>query len=103
MKPLNILHIFRAPVGGLFRHVLDLTREQIARGHRVGLIADNKTGGSCADEIFRELAPSLVFGISRIPMRRHIGPGDAVALTHVLRRSGARSVLSRIRTYSDRF
>ena len=45
MKPLNILHVFRAPVGGLFRHVLDLSREQIARGHRVGLIADLRTGG----------------------------------------------------------
>ncbi|HKA77579.1 MAG TPA: glycosyltransferase family 4 protein [Pseudolabrys sp.] len=86
MTPLNILHVFRAPVGGLFRHVLDLAREQIARGHRVGLIADSNTGGSRADEIFRELAPSLAFGISRFPMRRHIGLGDAVALTHVMRR-----------------
>ena len=48
MKPLNILHVFRAPVGGLFRHVLDLTREQIARGHCVGLIADLRTGGTRA-------------------------------------------------------
>ena len=48
MKPLNILHVFRAPVGGLFRHVLDLTREQTARGHRVGLIADSNTGGCFA-------------------------------------------------------
>jgi glycosyltransferase involved in cell wall biosynthesis len=86
MAPLNILHVFRAPVGGLFRHVLDLTREQIARGHRVGLIADSITGGPRADEVLRELAPSLALGISRIPMRRHIGPGDAFALAHVMRR-----------------
>ena len=86
MAPLNILHVFRAPVGGLFRHVLDLAREQIARGHRVGLIADSITGGPRADEVLRELAPSLALGISRIPMRRHIGPGDAFALTHVMRR-----------------
>ena len=32
---LNILHVLRAPVGGLFRHVVDLARGQIARGHRV--------------------------------------------------------------------
>jgi hypothetical protein len=38
--PLNILHVFRAPVGGLFRHVVDLARGQAARGHNVGLIAD---------------------------------------------------------------
>jgi len=49
MTPLNILHVFRAPVGGLFRHVLDLTQEQIARGHRVGLIADSNTGGPHAE------------------------------------------------------
>ena len=86
MPPLNILHVFRAPVGGLFRHVLDLASEQITRGHRVGLIADSSTGGSRAEQILRELAPSLAFGVSRIPMRRHIGPGDALALTQVMRR-----------------
>lgn len=85
MRPLNILHVFRAPVGGLFRHVLDLAREQIARGHRVGLIADSNTGGSRAEHVLRELAPSLAFGVTRIPMRRHIGPGDALALTRVMR------------------
>ncbi|HKS86061.1 MAG TPA: glycosyltransferase family 4 protein [Pseudolabrys sp.] len=86
MTPLNILHVFRAPVGGLFRHVLDLAREQIARGHRVGLIADSNTGGTRADQTLAELAPSLAFGVTRIPMRRHIGPGDAIALTRIMRR-----------------
>jgi glycosyltransferase involved in cell wall biosynthesis len=86
MSPLNILHVFRAPVGGLFRHVLDLAREQVARGHRVGLIADSTTGGQRADEALGELAPSLAFGVTRIPMRRHIGPGDAAVLAQVMRR-----------------
>ena len=31
MAPLNILHVFRAPVGGLFRHVLDLTQASRSR------------------------------------------------------------------------
>lgn len=86
MTPLNILHVFRAPVGGLYRHVLDLAREQVARGHRVGLIADSNTGGARADETLRELAPSLALGITRIPMRRQIGPGDALVLAKVMRR-----------------
>ena len=86
MTPLNILHVFRAPVGGLFRHVLDLTHEQIARGHRVGLIADLRTGGARADEVLRKLEPSLALGLTRIPMRRHIGPGDMFVLAHVMRR-----------------
>jgi glycosyltransferase involved in cell wall biosynthesis len=88
MASLNILHVFRAPVGGLFRHVLDLTKEQIARGHRVGLIADSNTGGARADEVLGKLAPSLALGLTRIPMRRHIGPGDMFALAHIMRRSG---------------
>jgi glycosyltransferase involved in cell wall biosynthesis len=87
MTPLNILHVFRAPVGGLFRHVLDLTQEQIARGHRVGLIADQRTGGARADEVLQKLEPSLALGLTRIPMRRHVGPGDAFVLAHVMRRS----------------
>jgi glycosyltransferase involved in cell wall biosynthesis len=87
MKPLNILHVFRAPVGGLFRHVLDLTREQIARGHRVGLIADSRTGGTRGDDALRRLEPSLKLGLTRIPMRRHANPGDLFALAHVVRRA----------------
>src|ERR1700756_2108318 len=86
MTPLNILHVFRAPVGGLFRHVLDLAKEQIARGHRVGLIADSNTGGARAEAVLGELAPSLALGLTHVPMRRHIGPGDARVLAHVVRR-----------------
>jgi glycosyltransferase involved in cell wall biosynthesis len=86
MTPLNILHVFRAPVGGLYRHVLDLAREQIARGHRVGLIADSTTGGRRAQETLAELKPFLVLGLTRVPMRRHIGPNDATILGHVMGR-----------------
>ena len=87
MKPLNILHVFRAPVGGLFRHVLDLSREQIARGHRVGLIADLRTGGTRADDALRLIEPSLALGLSRVAMHRQPNPGDLFALAHVVRRA----------------
>jgi glycosyltransferase involved in cell wall biosynthesis len=87
MTPLNILHVFRAPVGGLFRHVRDLTREQIARGHRVGLIADFLTGGERADAVLREMEPALALGLKRIPMRRQPGPSDLIALAQVSRRA----------------
>jgi len=46
--PLSILHVFRAPVGGLFRHVLDLVRGQAAAGHRVGVVADVVNSGQFA-------------------------------------------------------
>jgi glycosyltransferase involved in cell wall biosynthesis len=86
MAPLNILHVFRAPVGGLFRHVLDLTREQIARGHRVGLVADRLTGGPHAETVLREIEPSLALGLSRVAMHRQPYPTDIFALAHVMRR-----------------
>lgn len=85
-KPMNILHVFRAPVGGLFRHVVDLARGQIARGHRVGLIADSRTGGERAEEALAALAPQLALGLTRLPMHRQLNPGDAIAAWHVTRR-----------------
>src|ERR1700722_14929318 len=56
---LKILHLLRAPLGGLFRHVVDVAQGQIERGHRVGLIVDSMTGGARADAILDELAPRL--------------------------------------------
>lgn len=82
MTPLNILHVFRAPVGGLFRHVVDLAQGQIARGHRVGLIADVGTGGPRADEILADLTPRLALGLRRIAMPRQIGLNDIAAVHH---------------------
>ncbi|MEA2991366.1 MAG: hypothetical protein QOD40_286 [Alphaproteobacteria bacterium] len=85
-KPLNILHVFRTPVGGLFRHVIDLARGQIARGHRVGLIADSSTGGQRADETLADISGKLALGLSRIPIPRHLGPRDLAGALHVSRR-----------------
>ena len=48
-RPLNIVHVFRAPLGGLFRHVVDLTKGQHARGHHVGIVCDTLTGGDGDD------------------------------------------------------
>ncbi|MEP7030519.1 MAG: glycosyltransferase family 4 protein [Pseudolabrys sp.] len=86
MAPLNILHVFRTPVGGLFRHVIDLAREQAARGHRVGLVADSSTGGEGAAATLSELAPILTHGVTRVPMRRNPHPSDLPPLFHVMRR-----------------
>jgi len=86
-SPLNILHVFRAPVGGLFRHVVDLALGQVARGHRVGLIADSTTGGAQGEEKLAELAPRLALGLTPIPMSRQIGPSDVNAAANVTRRA----------------
>ena len=82
---LNILHIFRAPLGGLFRHVIDLVQGQAARGHRVGLIVDSITGGARADAALAALAPHLALGIQRVAISREISPSDVTALRLVSR------------------
>lgn len=83
MAPLRILHIMRAPIGGLFRHVCDLALEQTARGHDVGVIADKTTGGDSAERALSALAQSLKLGVSRIPMSRHAGMSDVAAVRYV--------------------
>jgi glycosyltransferase involved in cell wall biosynthesis len=82
-SPLNILHVLRAPVGGLFRHVCDLARGQAARGHRVGVIADTASGGERADAALAELGSDLALGLTRIPMTRDLGGGDFAAIRQV--------------------
>ncbi len=84
---MKILHVLRAPVGGLFRHVVDLARGQIARGHQVGVIADASTGGTRAEAVLAELAGDLALGLTRVPMSRHIGVSDAIAARHVASRA----------------
>jgi len=82
-RPLAILHVFRAPVGGLFRHVVDLVRAQAAAGHRVGIIADATTGGARAEATLAELSPLLKLGLRRVPMSRHLGWRDVTAVRAV--------------------
>ncbi len=83
---LKILHILRAPLGGLFRHVFDLARGQAERGHRVGLIVDSMTGGARAEAVLAELAPQLALGLERVAIARELGPSDIPALRTIARR-----------------
>jgi glycosyltransferase involved in cell wall biosynthesis len=85
---LNIMHVLRAPVGGLFRHVGDLVRGQSARGHQVGLIASTG-GGPRAEEGLAQLSEHLALGLTRIAMPRHLGLGDATAVRQVAQRIAA--------------
>ncbi len=110
--PLRILHAVRAPVGGIFRHILDLANAQIERGHQVGILADSLTGGERAETALTELAPRLALGVHRIPIRREPHPADALILPqfgslvrrlkpHVLHGHGAKAgVFIRTKGYS---
>lgn len=82
-RPLRILFTFRAPVGGLFRHVYDLAKELAARGHAIGFVCDSTTGGERGNRLLDELRPILTLGIHRVPMHRNPHPTDLVALNLV--------------------
>lgn len=84
-RPLRVLFTFRAPVGGLFRHVQDLTKALIARGHQVGYVCDSMTGGERGNRLLKELEPSLALGVHRVPMHRRPHPSDWQALRLVSR------------------
>jgi glycosyltransferase involved in cell wall biosynthesis len=75
-RTLRILHVLRAPVGGLFRHVADLAEAETGRGHTIGLVLDSTTGGAEAERALQKLAPAAKLGIHRVPMSWHLGFSD---------------------------
>ncbi len=84
-RPLRVLFVFRAPVGGLFRNVYDVVTELAARGHHIGIICDSTTGGARGEQLLGELKPQLALGLYRSPMRRPPHPADLLALRKTTR------------------
>lgn len=75
-RPLRVLLILRAPVGGLFRHVSDLTQALAARGHQIGIVVDSLSSDGLTAERLHRLRPVAALGIHALPMPRVIGGGD---------------------------
>jgi glycosyltransferase involved in cell wall biosynthesis len=71
---LRILHCLRAPVGGLFRHVHDLALGQAQMGAEVGIVCDSRVEGDPV--LLGRLADNCALGLTRFPMKRHLGFGD---------------------------
>jgi len=86
-NPLRILHVLRAPVGGLFRHVRDLATTQAERGHLVGVMADAMHASPHAEATFQNLAKVCKLGVFRVPMSRQLGLKDRKAVRHVTMRA----------------
>jgi glycosyltransferase involved in cell wall biosynthesis len=84
-QPLHILHAVRAPVGGIFRHIMDLANGQADRGHHVGIIADSLTGGERAAAALAEIAPRLKLGVHRLAIRREPFPTDLLVWVQFMR------------------
>lgn len=89
---LRIIHAFRAPVGGLFRHVLDLSGAQAERGHAVGYVIDSTVADPLTEQRLAAAAGHLALGITRIPMGRLPGLSDlktSRAVRDAVREAGA--------------
>jgi glycosyltransferase involved in cell wall biosynthesis len=84
-QPLRILHAVRAPVGGIFRHILDLANGQADRGHHVGILTDSLTGGERAADALEKIAPRLKLGAHRLAIRRNPAPADILVWTQFTR------------------
>ena len=82
-RPLRILHVVRAPVGGIIRHILDVANGQIERGHHVGIVADSLTGGTRADAVLAEIEPRLKLGVHRVAIHREPRFADFMVWAHI--------------------
>jgi glycosyltransferase involved in cell wall biosynthesis len=72
----KVLQILRAPVGGLFRHVSDLTKGLHAEGHAVGVVVDQLSKDAQTDEKLAILSPYAELGIHEMAIPRLLGPAD---------------------------
>lgn len=84
-RKLRILQVMRAPVGGLFRHVADLTRALSSNGHDVGLVVDSLANDAQTESKLAALLPDASLGIHRVAMPRVLGRGDLVTPLKVRR------------------
>lgn len=82
-EPLRILMVLRAPVGGLYRHVIDLTEELSQRGHEIGLVMDSSLCDPQTEKRLKELTIPPELGVHRIPIPRLLGFGDLSAALRI--------------------
>lgn len=75
-RPLRILQVLRAPIGGLYRHVADLSKELAERGHALGLVMDSRLEDAHTDKRLAPLKDHLPLGIHRMPIARLLGLSD---------------------------
>lgn len=75
-QSLRVLQVLRVPIGGLYRHVADLSAELAARGHSVGLVMDSGLEDAQTAARLTPLLPNLALGVHRMPMARLLGLSD---------------------------
>jgi glycosyltransferase involved in cell wall biosynthesis len=83
-RKLRIVHVFRAPLGGLFRHVIDLAAEQVARGHDVGLFFDSEFRGDNVATALARIDGGLPLGVLGYPIKRNPHLTDVPAIAELI-------------------
>lgn len=76
LQKLRILQVLRAPTGGLWRHVVDLSKSLSVLGHDVGIVLDSDFTDPQTEAGLSALEESLSLGIHRISISRRPGPAD---------------------------
>ncbi|MFK7791615.1 MAG: glycosyltransferase [Devosiaceae bacterium] len=74
--PVKVLLIVRAPVGGLWRHVLDLTDGLLERGFELGIVVDSSSASTHVQTTLERFAPRLALGVHALEIPRMPGWGD---------------------------
>lgn len=75
-KPLRVLLITRAPVGGLWRHILDLTDGLLDRGFELGIAVDSLRASEHVRATLKRFEPRLALGVHTLDIPRLPGWGD---------------------------
>lgn len=76
----KVIHLFRLPKGGVFRHVADLVRAQSAAGLEIGLICDTGSDDDFADVELEELGKLCRLGVHRYAIARTLSLADREAI-----------------------
>ena len=79
-KNLRVVHVMRAPLGGLFRHVGDLASRQRQSGLRVGIVMGEKPRDPVSVARLRDLESACELGVHVMPMGQMPGFGDLANL-----------------------
>ncbi len=85
--PIRVLHILRAPLGGLFRHVCDLAKGQHRAGIEVGVVIGDEPRDAVSTARLRALAADCALGVHVLPMNRTPGIGDAANMLRMVARA----------------
>ncbi|MEM9574971.1 MAG: glycosyltransferase family 4 protein [Pseudomonadota bacterium] len=84
-QKLRIVHILRAPMGGVLRHVRDLAMIHTSLGHDVGIICDVEGTEGYNEALIANLDKEISLGVTRSPMSRSVGPSDIFSASKILK------------------